>query len=111
MLWIAKVHRVVHVVLEIHGQMTIEMAALVAQIRLIVAVQTGAGSIIIRGRLLRCTAGFIWLHISFAAEPMPGIRRLIFRTPTESKYRNQLVVTSCKATIRLIELTMAHNHL
>lgn len=112
MLWIAEIYGIVHVVLKIHGQMAVEVTTLLTHIRLIVILHSGA-CIIVGARLVRlwCTARFIRLRISFATQPVSRIGRLIFRTSTKSKYRNQLVVASCEAAIRLIELAMAHNHL
>lgn len=112
MLWIAEINSVIHIVFKIHGQMTVKMTTLLAHIRLIVIMHSSA-AIIVAARLvqLRCAAGFIRLHISFAAQPVPWIGRLIFWTSTKAKYRDQLMVASGEAAIRLIELAMAHNHL
>lgn len=106
MLWFTEIDGIVHVIFEIHGQMTIEMATLLTHIHLIVIVG-GAARLI----GLCWTVGFVRLHAAFAAEPVPCVGYLILWSTTKSKYWNQLMVAGGKSSIRLIELTMAYNHL
>lgn len=127
-LWFAEINCIVHVIFQIHCKMTVEMATLRWRLEMMSATQTRSARIVRESaacntagsicyptiaaacRLQMRVARFNAIHTSLPAEPMTICRQCFSATP-EAQYRYQLVISSWKSSVGLIELAMEDNHL
>lgn len=110
MLGLAKVHRVVHVVLEIHRQRFVDYPLRLQAVRvrmLAVAVVEVAVAALLTTLLLLLLATLLLLAL--ATEPVPVRRRGRFRFAAKDRY--QLAVLGGKMAITLVHLAVACGYL
>lgn len=110
LLWFTEINCIIHIILQIHGQMSVEVSGL-TKLCLIVILQTGDTSIIGGCTILICRLIRFIGNISFSAEPMSWICQLFFCSTAKTKYWNEIVASCGETAIRLIEFTVAHNDL
>lgn len=112
MLGLAKVHRVVHVVLEIHRQRFVDYPLRLQAVRvrmLAVAVVEVAVAALLTTLLLLLLATLLLLLLTLATEPVPVRRRGRFRFAAKDRY--QLAVFGGKMAITLVHLAVACGYL